>query len=207
MAAAPESASPWRDPIRSAPALPVCGDGRATRELLGLPVAVTDQRRCSTGSMSASALHARGRAPPGPLATRHVCPPAMWPRCRTGDYICVTAVHSIMTAQELPALKAAIRESSFAVPDGQPVAWGLKALGRASTDASTAPDLMAYQAARAAEKGHRWFLYGGPRRRSDGATAPHRPPAGAPPRPADRGSHRPVFPAAHSRRSRMRSSP
>ncbi|MDQ8046874.1 MAG: WecB/TagA/CpsF family glycosyltransferase, partial [Solirubrobacteraceae bacterium] len=114
-------------------------------------------------------------------------------RGRVGDFICVTAVHSVMTAQEEPALKAAIRDSSFAVPDGQPVAWGLKALGEPIERRVYGPDLMAYQAARAAERGHRWFLYGG---RDDDPTALQRLIDRLQERHPDLqivGSHRPVF--------------
>jgi N-acetylglucosaminyldiphosphoundecaprenol N-acetyl-beta-D-mannosaminyltransferase len=67
----------------------------------------------------------------------------------------------VMTAQELPELRAAIEDSSFAIPDGQPVAWGLRALGEPIERRVYGPDLMGYQAARAAASGQGWFLYGG----------------------------------------------
>lgn len=192
MAPAPQPAAPWRDPI---PLPPSRYEGTAirTRELLGLPVAVTDHAQVLDWiDERIEAARVRRRAAPAGDPAR--LPAGDVGRAgRTGDYICVTAVHSIMTAQELPALKAAIRDSSFAVPDGQPVAWGLKALGEPIDRRVYGPDLMAYQAARAAEKGHRWFLYGG---RDDDPTALQRL--------IDRlqerhpglqivGSHRPVF--------------
>ncbi len=188
--------APWRDPV-DLPDARYPGAAVRTRALLGLPVAVTDhaqvldwidervaaarERRAAAGADAAPGDPAR--LPEGDVGRRG----------RVGDYICVTAVHSVMTAQEDPALKAAIQDSSFAVPDGQPVAWGLKALGEPIDRRVYGPDLMAYQAERAAQRGHRWFLYGG---RDDDPTALQRL--------IDRlqarhpglviaGSHRPVF--------------
>lgn len=190
------SAPPWRDPIPLPPTR-FAGTAIRTRELLGLPVAVTDHAQVLDWiDERVEAARAKRAAAPTGAAPGD---PARLPdgdvgrTGRTGDYICVTAVHSVMTAQELPNLKAAIRASSFAVPDGQPVAWGLKALGEPIERRVYGPDLMAYQAERAAQRGHRWFLYGG---RDDDPTALQRL--------IDRlqarhpnlqivGSHRPVF--------------
>ena len=156
--------TPWRDPV-PLPAGRFAGTAIRVRALLGLPVAVTDHAQVLDWiDERVEAARARRAA-----ASEDALPgdPARLPEGsvgrtgRVGDYVCVTAVHSVMTAQEQPALKAAIRDSSFAVPDGQPVAWGLKALGEPIERRVYGPDLMAYQAERAAQLGHRWFLYGG----------------------------------------------
>lgn len=164
MAPEPQPAAPWRDPIPLPPTR-FPGTGVRTRELLGLPVAVTDQAQVLDwiDARIAAARTRRAAAPAGAAPGDPARLPAgdVGRAGRTGDYICVTAVHSIMTAQELPGLKAAICDSSFAVPDGQPVAWGLRALGEPIERRVYGPDLMAYQAERAAANGHRWFLYGG----------------------------------------------
>lgn len=194
--AAAAGGPPWRDPIPLPPTR-FPGTEVRTRTLLDLPVAVTDHaqvldwidarvdaaraRRAAAGVDAAPGDAAR--LPEGDVGRRG----------QVGDYICVTAVHSVMTAQEDPALKAAIQASSFAIPDGQPVAWGLKALGEPIERRVYGPDLMAYQAARAAERGHRWFLYGGRdddpqalQRLIDRLQARH-------PSLVIAGSHRPVF--------------
>ncbi len=195
-APAPAQDAPWRDPV----ALPdphFEGTAIRTRALLGLPVAVTDHAQVlewideRVAAARARRIAAGPSAAPGDLA--RLPEGEVGRRGRVGDYICVTAVHSVMTAQEDPALKAAIQESSFAVPDGQPVAWGLRALGEPIERRVYGPDLMAYQAARAAEQGQRWFLYGG---RDDDPTALQRLIDRLQARHPDliiAGSHRPVF--------------
>lgn len=188
-------ATPWRDPV---PLPPTRFPGTAvrTRRLLGLPVAVTDHAQVLDWI---DARIAAARAKAGDAGDAPAGAPARLPdgdvgrAGRVGDYICVTAVHSVMTAQEDPALKAAINDSSFAVPDGQPVAWGLKALGEPIERRVYGPDLMAYQAERAARLGHRWFLYGG---RDDDPAALQRlidRLAARHPGLQIAGSHRPVF--------------
>jgi N-acetylglucosaminyldiphosphoundecaprenol N-acetyl-beta-D-mannosaminyltransferase len=189
-------ASGWRDPLPLPPGQ-FPGTAVRTRALLGLPVAVTDHAQVLDWIDARIAAARRRRREAGPTArpgaASRLPEGDVGRRGRVGDYICVTAVHSVMTAQEQPQLKAAIRDSSFAVPDGQPVAWGLKALGEPIERRVYGPDLMAYQAARAAQLGQKWFLYGG---RDDDPTALQRL--------IDRlqerhpqlqivGSHRPVF--------------
>src|SRR4051812_27381400 len=71
------------------------------------------------------------------------------------------AVHLVMVAREDAATRAAIcRDDVLVVPDGQPLAWALRALGH---DASRVygPDLMAKYCERSAQTGTRMYLYGG----------------------------------------------
>lgn len=192
-ASAPGQDAPWRDPV-ALPAARFTGTEVRTRALLGLPVAVTDHAQVLEwiDARVAAARARQAAAAPGDEAAR--LPEGAAGRAgRIGDYICVTAVHSVMTAQEDPALKAAIQDSSFAVPDGQPVAWGLRALGEPIERRVYGPDLMAYQAQRAAQTGQKWFLYGGRdsdpqalQRLIDRLKARH-------PELIIAGSHRPVF--------------
>lgn len=192
----PATETPWRDPV-PLPRQRFAGTAVRTRPLLGLPVAVTDHAQvlswidariaCAREKVAAAGVASTpgdpARLPDGDVGRAG----------QIGDYICVTAVHSVMTAQEDPALKAAIRASSFAVPDGQPVAWGLKALGEPIERRVYGPDLMAYQAERAAQQGHKWFLYGG---RDDDPTALQRLIDRLQARHPELqivGSHRPVF--------------
>jgi N-acetylglucosaminyldiphosphoundecaprenol N-acetyl-beta-D-mannosaminyltransferase len=84
------------------------------------------------------------------------------------EYLCVAAVHTVMEAREDEDLRAAVDGAAFTVPDGQPLAWGLRALGHAIDARVYGPELMDRACARAAGSGQRFFLYGG---RNDDALA------------------------------------
>jgi N-acetylglucosaminyldiphosphoundecaprenol N-acetyl-beta-D-mannosaminyltransferase len=76
-------------------------------------------------------------------------------------YICVAATHTVMAAQEDPALRAAVEGADLTVPDGQPLVWALNLLGHRLTDRVYGPELMDRACARAAQTGRRMYLYGG----------------------------------------------
>jgi N-acetylglucosaminyldiphosphoundecaprenol N-acetyl-beta-D-mannosaminyltransferase len=80
---------------------------------------------------------------------------------RGSGYVCVAATHTVMVAQEDPETMDAVLGASLVVPDGQPLVWALRALGRPLPDRVYGPDLMLRHCARAAEQGTRIFLYGG----------------------------------------------
>jgi N-acetylglucosaminyldiphosphoundecaprenol N-acetyl-beta-D-mannosaminyltransferase len=105
-------------------------------ELLGTRLAVVDYERALDWIDAAVAVGARG-------------------------YVCVAAVHTVMEAREDPQLRAAVDGASFTVPDGMPVAWGLRALGHEIRTRVYGPELMARSLARSAASGQRHFLYGG----------------------------------------------
>ncbi len=77
------------------------------------------------------------------------------------EYLCVAAVHTVMEAREDEALRAAVDGAAFTVPDGQPLAWGLRALGHEIDARVYGPELMDRACARAADSGRRHYLYGG----------------------------------------------
>jgi N-acetylglucosaminyldiphosphoundecaprenol N-acetyl-beta-D-mannosaminyltransferase len=83
-------------------------------------------------------------------------------------YVCVAATHTIVAAGDDRALRAAVLEADFTVPDGQPLVWALKLLGHDIDDRVYGPDLMDRACARAALTGQRFYLYGG---RNQGALA------------------------------------
>jgi N-acetylglucosaminyldiphosphoundecaprenol N-acetyl-beta-D-mannosaminyltransferase len=66
----------------------------------------------------------------------------------------------VMVCQEDAAVRDAVLGCSLTLPDGQPLVWGLRALGH---DASRVygPELMARYCERSAETGIRMYLYGG----------------------------------------------
>ena len=77
------------------------------------------------------------------------------------EYLCVAAVHTVMESRDDPALRAAVAGAAFTVPDGQPLAWALRALGHDIDGRVYGPELMARACARAARSGQRHYLYGG----------------------------------------------
>jgi N-acetylglucosaminyldiphosphoundecaprenol N-acetyl-beta-D-mannosaminyltransferase len=103
--------------------------------VLGIDLAVTDYER--TMDWLDEVVRSRGRA-------------------------CVTAaaVHLVMVAQEDPETRRAI-EHALVLPDGVPLVWALRALGRREATRVYGPDLMALYCARSARTGTTIFLYGG----------------------------------------------
>jgi N-acetylglucosaminyldiphosphoundecaprenol N-acetyl-beta-D-mannosaminyltransferase len=116
----------------AAPALPPVDEA----PLLDTRLAVTDYERTLDWIDAAVALGAR-------------------------EYLCVAAVHTVMEAREDDALRAAVDGAAFTVPDGQPLAWGLRALGHEIDARVYGPELMARACERAARSGQRHYLYGG----------------------------------------------
>jgi N-acetylglucosaminyldiphosphoundecaprenol N-acetyl-beta-D-mannosaminyltransferase len=106
------------------------------RELLGVPLAITDYQRTLDWIDAAVRTDARG-------------------------YICVAAVHTVMASREDRELMEAVRGASFTVPDGQPLVWALNALGHRLRGRVYGPTLMDRACARAARNGQKFYLYGG----------------------------------------------
>src|SRR3954449_5495176 len=76
--------------------------------------------------------------------------------------VTAAAVHLVMVAREDRATRNAIcRDDVLAVPDGQPLAWALRALGHGDASRVYGPDLMAKYCERSARTGVRMYLYGG----------------------------------------------
>jgi N-acetylglucosaminyldiphosphoundecaprenol N-acetyl-beta-D-mannosaminyltransferase len=129
-------------PVSSVPSLPLDSGPLALSrtEVLGIPLAVTDYE----GVMD-----------------------WMDEVVRTREKVCVTAaaVHLVMVAREDPETRRAI-ETALVVPDGVPLVWALRALGRREATRVYGPDLMANYCARSARTGTTMYLYGG---RSDAA--------------------------------------
>jgi N-acetylglucosaminyldiphosphoundecaprenol N-acetyl-beta-D-mannosaminyltransferase len=89
-------------------------------------------------------------------------------RSRHRGYVCVAATHTVMAAQEDRALRAAVLDADFTVPDGQPLVWALNLLGHRLSGRVYGPELMDRACERAARTGQRFYLYGG---RNQGALA------------------------------------
>jgi N-acetylglucosaminyldiphosphoundecaprenol N-acetyl-beta-D-mannosaminyltransferase len=128
---------PMFDIVRtSAPPAPEVAPRPETSEILGIPLALTDYERTMDWM-------------DGLVATRDKA------------YLSAAAVHLVMVAQEDSTTRDAVTDMSLVVPDGQPLVWALRALGRPLPGRVYGPDLMLRHCDRAAAKGTRLFLYGG----------------------------------------------
>jgi N-acetylglucosaminyldiphosphoundecaprenol N-acetyl-beta-D-mannosaminyltransferase len=76
-------------------------------------------------------------------------------------YVCACNVHAVMASREDDELGGALTSSSLNVPDGQPLVWAIKALGYPLSGRVYGPELMARCCERAADRGYRFYLYGG----------------------------------------------
>jgi N-acetylglucosaminyldiphosphoundecaprenol N-acetyl-beta-D-mannosaminyltransferase len=107
-----------------------------SRDLLGLPIAMTDY---------VEAMDVMD----GMIARR---------QC---GYVCATAVHAVMVAQSDAEMHEALERSTLTVPDGMPLVWAANLLGEDLRDRVYGPELMLRYCERSRDLGHRVFLYGG----------------------------------------------
>ena len=108
----------------------------AKRDLLGVPIALTDYEQAMDVMDGMIARRERG-------------------------YVCAIAVHALMVAHHDEETRRALSGSSLTVPDGRPLVWALAMLGHRLSDRVYGPELMARYCERAASTGVRMFLYGG----------------------------------------------
>lgn len=80
---------------------------------------------------------------------------------RTRGYVCVTDVHTIMDAQDSPALLQVLNNSFLTVPDGRPSVWVGWAQGFSRMDQVAGPDLILEFCKLCSQKGYSQFFYGG----------------------------------------------
>jgi len=106
------------------------------RELLGVPMALVDY----AAAMDAMDGMIERRAP---------------------GYVSAAAVHVVMVSRHDPETRAALRGASLVLPDGRPLVWALNLLGAGLSDRVYGPELTERYCRRAAECGHRVWLYGG----------------------------------------------
>jgi N-acetylglucosaminyldiphosphoundecaprenol N-acetyl-beta-D-mannosaminyltransferase len=116
-------------------ALPTPADVR-TREILGLPIAMTDYERAMDVMDGMVARRERG-------------------------YVCAVAVHAVMVAQRDEEMRRALLGSTLTVPDGMPLVWAANMLGENLPQRVYGPELMRRYSQRCATQGHRVWLYGG----------------------------------------------
>jgi len=115
--------------------LPHPGEVR-TRELLGIPVAMTDYAETMDVMDGLITRDERG-------------------------WVCAVAVHAVTVAQNDPEMRHALVNSTLTVPDGMPLVWAANMLGEELENRVYGPELMSRYSDRCAESGHRVWLYGG----------------------------------------------
>jgi N-acetylglucosaminyldiphosphoundecaprenol N-acetyl-beta-D-mannosaminyltransferase len=130
------SASALQQEVGSSVAPVASAAGIRTREILGVPIAMTDYARAME-VMDAMVEQ------------------------REQGYVCAAPVHAIMVAQDDAEMYAALRRSTLTVPDGMPLVWAANLLGERLADRVYGPELMLRYNDRCAERGHRVWLYGG----------------------------------------------
>ncbi len=85
-----------------------------------------------------------------------------WGRARRGVYVAVCNVHTVMEAHADPAYAAVLNGAAMATPDGMPLVWALRRLGRPGQQRVYGPDLLLAFADRAARAGGlSSYFYGG----------------------------------------------
>ncbi|MGN0558027.1 MAG: WecB/TagA/CpsF family glycosyltransferase [Acutalibacteraceae bacterium] len=78
----------------------------------------------------------------------------------SGDYICVSNVHTTVTAFEDESYRAIQNGAIMAIPDGGPLCTVAKRRGYKEIERTTGPGLMEEMFKISAEKGYRHFFYG-----------------------------------------------
>lgn len=84
-----------------------------------------------------------------------------WIEADAREYVCITTVHGIMESRRDPALRQVMNSSGLTTPDGMPLVWLAHRAGHARVTRVYGPDLLLEMSALAAEKGYRFFFYGG----------------------------------------------
>jgi N-acetylglucosaminyldiphosphoundecaprenol N-acetyl-beta-D-mannosaminyltransferase len=120
----------------AAPGPVTAGSDIRTRQILGIPMAMTDY----DGAMDVM--------------------DAMVDRRERG-WICAAPVHSMIIAQDDPGMREALINSVITVPDGMPVVWAANLMGENLPNRVYGPELMQRYCARSADRGLRVWLYGG----------------------------------------------
>lgn len=83
-----------------------------------------------------------------------------WGARRQSRTVCICNVHSVVTAAQDPAFMAVLNGADMATPDGMPVAWMLRLLGRRGQQRINGPDLMWRYLAQAERLGQVVSFYG-----------------------------------------------
>jgi N-acetylglucosaminyldiphosphoundecaprenol N-acetyl-beta-D-mannosaminyltransferase len=84
-----------------------------------------------------------------------------WIDERSRNYVCITGVHGVMESRRDPRLRRIHNEAGIVTPDGMPLVWFSRLVGRRRTDRVYGPDLMRKMTSISSCRGYRQFYYGG----------------------------------------------
>lgn len=86
---------------------------------------------------------------------------ASWSSGHESRYVCISNVHSVVTARCDPSFASVLSGADLVTPDGAPVAWMLRKQGFVHQERINGPDLMWRSCSYLAEKKQSIYLYGG----------------------------------------------
>jgi N-acetylglucosaminyldiphosphoundecaprenol N-acetyl-beta-D-mannosaminyltransferase len=84
-----------------------------------------------------------------------------WIREGARNYVCVTSVHGLMESRHDEQLRDIHNRAGLVTPDGMPLVWLSRLLGKSRTQQVCGRDLMRKLTAISALRGYRQFYYGG----------------------------------------------
>ena len=92
------------------------------------------------------------------LATRQIC---AWAQKSESRYVCIANVHMVMEAYDSLNLQMGINEADLVTPDGMPLVWTLRQLGKKDQTRVYGPTLTSHLLAAAEEQNLPVGFYGG----------------------------------------------
>lgn len=84
-----------------------------------------------------------------------------WARRRASKYVCVATVNNVMESYDSELFQAVMNQADLVTPDGMPVVWAMRALGRKAASRVYGPDLTLILLEKAAAAGIPVGFYGG----------------------------------------------
>ncbi|KXG78333.1 putative N-acetylmannosaminyltransferase [Fervidicola ferrireducens] len=84
-----------------------------------------------------------------------------WAGTGESRYVCAANVHMVMEAYDSPAFRKVVNNADLVVPDGMPLAYGLRLLGMRGQERVCGPELMLHVCEAAASQGVPVGFYGG----------------------------------------------
>src|SRR5260370_34614152 len=84
-----------------------------------------------------------------------------WVGERSRNYVCITGVHGVMESRRDQRLRHIHNDAGMVTPDGMPLVWFSRFLGKSRTDRVYGPDLMRKMTAVSSLRAHRQVFYGG----------------------------------------------
>jgi N-acetylglucosaminyldiphosphoundecaprenol N-acetyl-beta-D-mannosaminyltransferase len=84
-----------------------------------------------------------------------------WAEQDTSRYVCIASVNNVMEAHDSGAFQKVMNEADLVTPDGMPIVWGLRLMGRKEASRVYGPDLTPLLLGMAEKKQLKVGFYGG----------------------------------------------